>query len=113
MIKYDEWPSDSNKKQFSEMPLTDLEKLLKSKKLLAYFQSDIIYLYKYIGEIKMDMNILGMKFEVKLSQKKTVEIDNPPLILNSVSCIKKHFQEIYEDILLMQNDLDTLFENDS
>ena len=78
---------------------------------LSSFQSKTIDVYKYIGEIKMDMNMLGMKPNVKLGQGQVFVIDMfPSFGLSSLASIKKHFQEIYEEITYMQKDLDTLFE---
>ena len=96
------------KEEFSEKSLNDLEQLVKSGNHLNYFQSNLIDLNKRIDKMKMDISRLGINLGVKLSQKKTAEINSQ---LSPTDSIKRHFQDIYEDISSMQNDLDRLFEH--
>ena len=89
--------------------LTDLEELVKSGNHLNYFVNSLVEVNKRIDKMKMDISRLGTNLGVKLSQKKTAEIN---IQLSPTDSIKRHFQDIYEDISSMQNDLDRLFEQD-
>ena len=107
-------PDFTRNVQYSEKSLNELEQLVKSGLHFSYFQSNIVELYKNIGNVKMSISRLGQKLGVKLSQKKVS--DNPDhyqtVGLSQIAIIEREFQEIYEEILCMQENLDNLFEYD-
>ena len=96
-------PPISVKKQFFEMSKIDLEQMINSGSPLTYFQSNLAYLYNYIDEMKLNVKRLGTKLGVKISQKSYCHME-----LSDINHFSKNILEIFEEISVMQFDLQRL-----
>ena len=106
MLEHDKVPPARNN-NFSEKSASELDKLVQTGYILTHFESNIHSIYGTIEKMKIDVAMLGFKFDAKVIKRK--EFEKEPVI-KSFGTIQKCFQDIYEELSALQFDIDELFE---